>query len=122
MAPERRILREGVAAGLIGATAVAVLILVFDIASGAPPESPAILGSLIFRGIGDPTQVKVSASLVLGYTIVHGVGFLVVGLIAAGLVAAAEHERAMVLALLIFFAAFEVFFLALVAFWALPVL
>ena len=28
----------------------------------------------------------------------------------------------MVLALLIFFAAFEVFFLALIAFWALPVL
>jgi hypothetical protein len=46
----------------------------------------------------------------------------VVGLIAAALVAAAERERAMVLALLIFFAAFEVFFLALVAFWALPVL
>jgi hypothetical protein len=59
---------------------------------------------------------------VVGYTIVHGLGFVVVGLIAAALVAAAERERAMVLALLIFFAAFEVFFLALVAFWALPVL
>jgi hypothetical protein len=45
-----------------------------------------------------------------------------VGLVAAFLVGAAEREPAMVLALLIFFAAFEVFFLALVAFWALPVL
>jgi hypothetical protein len=122
MAREGRILREGILAGLIGAAAVAVLILVFDIAGGVPLESPAILGSLIFRGTRDPTLVQVSAALVLGYTVVHGLGFVVVGLVAAALVAAAEREHAMVLALLIFFAAFEVFFLALVAFWALPVL
>jgi hypothetical protein len=122
MAREGRIVREGVVAGLIGAAAVAVLILVFDIAGGAPLQSPAILGSLIFKGVRDPTLVTVSAGTVVGYTIVHGLGFVVVGLIAAALVAAAERERAMVLALLIFFAAFEVFFLALVAFWALPVL
>jgi hypothetical protein len=122
MAHEGRVLREGVVAGLIGAAAVAVLILVFDIAGGAPLQSPAILGSLIFKGVRDPTLVTVSAGTVVGYTIVHGLGFVVVGLIAAALVAAAERERAMVLALLIFFAAFEVFFLALVAFWALPVL
>jgi hypothetical protein len=122
MAREGRIVREGVVAGLIGAAAVAVLILVFDIAGGAPLQSPAILGSLIFKGVRDPTLVTVSAGTVVGYTIVHGLGFVVVGLIAATLVAAAERERAMVLALLIFFAAFEVFFLALVAFWALPVL
>jgi hypothetical protein len=122
MAREGRIVREGVVAGLIGAAAVAVLILVFDIAGGAPLQSPAILGSLIIKGVRDPTLVTVSAGTVVGYTIVHGLGFVVVGLIAAALVAAAERERAMVLALLIFFAAFEVFFLALVAFWALPVL
>ena len=63
-----------------------------------------------------------SAGPVLGYTILHGLGFIAVGLIAAFLVASAEREPAMVLALLIFFAAFEVFFLALIAFWALPVL
>ena len=44
------------------------------------------------------------------------------GLVAAFLVSSAEREPEMVLALLIFFAAFEVFFLALIAFWALPVL
>ena len=41
MAHEGRVLREGVVAGLIGAAAVAVLILVFDIAGGAPMQSPA---------------------------------------------------------------------------------
>jgi hypothetical protein len=122
MAAERRIVREGVIAGLIGAAAVAILILVFDIASGAPLQSPAILGSAILKGIRDPNLATVSAGTVVGYTIIHGLGFIVVGLIASYLVASAEREPAMVLALLIFFAAFEVFFLALIAFWALPVL
>ena len=122
MAAEGRIVREGIVAGLIGAAAVAVLILIFDIASGAPLQSPAILGSAILKGIRDPSLVTVSAGPVLGYTILHGLGFIAVGLIAAFLVASAEREPAMVLALLIFFAAFEVFFLALIAFWALPVL
>ena len=122
MALEGRIVREGIVAGLIGAAAVAILILVFDVAGGAPLQSPAILGSVIFKGIRDPSLVTVSAGTVVGYTIVHGLGFIAVGLIAAFLVATAEREPAMVMALLIFFAAFEVFFLALIAFWALPVL
>ncbi len=122
MAAESRIVREGVVAGLIGAAAVAILILLFDIAGGAPLQSPAILGSAILKGIRDPNLATVSAGSILGYTIIHGLGFIAVGLIAAFLVASAEREPAMVLALLIFFAAFEVFFLALIAFWALPVL
>lgn len=122
MVSDPRVVREGIAAGLIGATAVAVLILVFDVAGGAPLQTPAILGSLIFHGVRDPHAVTVTAGAVLGYTVVHGVAFVLVGLIAAALVAGAEREPAMVLALLIFFAAFEVFFLALVAFLALPIL
>ena len=122
MALEARIVREGVVAGLFGAGAVAMLILIFDVASGAPLQTPAILGSVIFKGIRDPNLVTVSAGPVVGYTIVHALAFVGVGLVAAILVGAAEREPAMVLALLIFFAAFEVFFLALVAFWALPVL
>ena len=122
MALEGRIVREGVVAGLIGAAAVALLILVLDVAGGAPLQSPAILGSAILKGIRDPNLVTVSVGPIVGYTIIHGLGFIAVGLIAAFLVATAEREPAMVLALLIFFAAFEVFFLALIAFWALPVL
>jgi hypothetical protein len=122
MALDARIVREGVTAGLVGAGAVALLILVFDVLSGAPLQTPAILGSAMFKGIRDPSQAIVSVGTIAGYTAVHALGFVGVGLIAAFLVASAEREPAMVLALLIFFAAFEVFFLALVAFWALPVL
>ena len=122
MAAESRIVREGIVAGVIGAAAVALLILIFDVASGAPLQTPAILGSAILKGIRDPNLATMSAGTVLGYTVVHGLGFIVVGLIASFLVASAEREPAMVLAVLIFFAAFEIFFLALIAFWALPVL
>jgi hypothetical protein len=122
MALDGRTVREGVVAGLIGAATVALLILGFDLAGGAPLQSPAILGSVIFKGVRDPNLVTLSAGPVIGYTIVHGLGFVVVGLVASLLVASAEREPPMVLALLIFFAAFEVFFLALIAFWALPVL
>jgi hypothetical protein len=65
--------------------------------------------------------VTVSAGPILGYTILHG-SVRRWGWSRRSWWRAAEREPAMVLALLIFFAAFEVFFLALIAFWALPVL
>ena len=112
---------KGVVAGLIGAAAVAFLILVFDVAGGAPLQSPAILGSAIFKGMRDPNLVTVSAGPVIGYTILHGAGVRRAwGWSRRSWWPRAEREPAMVLALLIFFAAFEVFFLALIAFWALP--
>lgn len=124
---EGRVLREGVVAGLVGAAAVALLFLAFDASQGVPLQTPAILGraiAAIARGaaVPDPGGAAVSAGPVLGYTAVHGLAFVVVGLVAAFLLQGAEREPAMLLALLVFFAAFEVFFLALVVFLARPVL
>lgn len=122
MGLERRVIREGINAGLIGAAVVAVWFLIVDATQGAPLRTPAILGAVIFQGVRDPAAVSVTVGTVLGYTVVHGVAFIAFGIIAALLVAGAEREPAMLLALLIFFAAFEVFFLALVSFLAQPVL
>lgn len=124
---EGRVWREGVAAGLVGAAAVAGLFLVFDLVQGVPLQTPAVLGRAIaallrLQPVPDPHAVAVTAPAVAGYTVAHAVAFVVVGLIAALLLQAAEREPAMLLALLIFFAAFEVFFLALVVFLARPVL
>jgi hypothetical protein len=47
---------------------------------------------------------------VLGYTVVHGLAFIVVGIIGAALIAGAERQPVFVFALVIFFTAFEVFF------------
>jgi hypothetical protein len=123
MAAEWRIAREGIVGGLIGATVVAFWFLVFDTIQGAPLRTPAILAraiSALLSGqvVPDPATVSTSIGAVLGYTILHGLAFVVVGLIAALLVAGAEREPVMLLALLIFFAAFEVFFLAVAVFLA----
>ena len=120
MSAEARIVREGVAAGLIGAATVAVWFLVFDVIQGAPLQTPAVLWAGLIRGAVSAGPVGIGP--VLGYTVVHVVAFVAFGIVAAALVAGAEHEPAMLLALLIFFAAFEVFFLALVTFLARPVL
>ena len=114
---------KGSSAGLIGAAAVALLILIFDIASGDAAPEPGDPGLGHPEGhprpqprhrLGRPRPRLHRSSTASASSPWDS--------IAAFLVASAEREPEMVLALLIFFAAFEVFFLALIAFWALPVL
>lgn len=127
MALHWRVTREGVGAGLVGAATVALWFLLFDAVQGAPLRTPAVLGRVIGamargQGLPDPHSVLVSAAPILGYTILHGLAFIAMGLVAAALVEGAEREPAMLLPLLIFFAAFEIFSLALVVFLAQPLL
>jgi hypothetical protein len=117
-----RIVREGVVAGLIGAGVVAAWFLLFDALQGEPFRTPSILWAAIFQGVRTPAAVSPGVLPVLAYTVVHVLAFVAVGILAAALMAGAEREPAMLLALVIFFAAFEVFFLALVVFLAQPVL
>ena len=52
--------------------------------------------------------------LILGYTVVHGLAFVLFGIIAALLVVAAERQPILIVGLFMLFAAFEVFFFGLV--------
>jgi hypothetical protein len=122
MSDDARIVREGIVAGLIGAAAVAAWFLVFDLIQRTPLQTPAVLWQGLVRGAVPSGAVSAGVGPVLGYTIIHVLAFAAFGIVAAALVAGAEREPAMLLALLIFFAAFEVFFLALVTFLARPVL
>ena len=106
------VLREGVIAGCIGATVVAVWFLIFDLARGKPFLTPALLGAVVFYGARSPTGLEISAGPILGYTILHGLAFIVFGLIVASLVAASEREPTLLIAVAILFASFEVFVLA----------
>lgn len=113
-AAERSILREGVVAGLIGATVVAVWFLVFDIARGQPLLTPALLGAFVFFGVQTPVGVEISLMPIIGYTILHGFAFITFGIVAATFIAVAARERALFVAFVILFAAFEVFFVAVI--------
>lgn len=109
------VVREGVIVGLAGAAVVAVWFLALDAATGQPLRTPAALGSFVFLGAESPTEIEVSARTVLGYTVLHGALWVVVGLIAAALASAAERTPPLLLAAGLFFVTFEAFFMGVVA-------
>ncbi len=109
-----RILYEGALVGLAGAAAVALWFFLYDLAAGAPFRTPALLGAALFEGLRDPAALKITPSLVLQYTVVHGLAFLVFGWGAAGLFALADRDRHVLFGVFMLFCCFEVAALAAV--------
>jgi hypothetical protein len=102
------VLREGVAAGLLGAAAVAAWFLLIDLIQAEPLRTPSVLGTAFLRA-------QPGAPAIILYSVVHAGAFVLFGLVASVLIAGAEREPMFVFALVILFTAFEVsFFSALV--------
>jgi hypothetical protein len=89
--------RDGMITGLLGAAAVAAWFFIVDTAEGRVLFTPAALGSAAFLGARSAAQVEISASVVLGYTVLHLVLFLTIGITAARLAAAARDSRVVLL-------------------------
>ena len=106
-ADEHRTLREGVTAGVLGATAVAIWFLILDAAAGRPFYTPQMLGSSMATFFGAPGTGN-AIPLVLGYTLVHFAAFIIVGLIVSAIVNGAESEPSLLIGFAILFVAFEV--------------
>ncbi len=115
LGPWVNILFEGIVAGLIGGTVVAVWFLLCDLGTDAPFHTPGLLGGVMLEGIYDPAAIQVSVPLVLGYTVLHYAAFILFGLVASCLVAASEREPILLFGFFVLFACFEVFFLGLSA-------
>src|SRR5437870_1715261 len=98
------VVREGIVAGLLAAAVVAVWFLAIDAIQGEPLRTPKLLGTALLRQ-ADPFTAIVS------YTIAHGIAFALFGIAGAMLIAGAERQPLFVFALVIFFTAFEVFFI-----------
>ncbi len=111
----KRVMREGVTVSMLGASVVAVWFLVVDAMAGVPFRTPALLGGVLFHGVTDPLHPAVTAEVILQYTLVHGVVFLVFGLMVAGLLALADREPRLLFALVILFCCFEVFVVGAIA-------
>jgi len=107
--------REGLVAGLVGAAAVAVWFLLYDLAAGAPFRTPALLGAAVLEGLRDPRALVITAPLVLKYTVIHGAAFVTFGWLAAWLLALADREPRLLFVFFMLFCCFEVFFAVLVA-------
>ena len=115
LGPWTRIAREGLLSGLLGAGAVAVWFLLYDIAAGVPLRTPALLGAALFHGLRDPSALVITAPLVAEYTAVHGLAFVLFGWVAAALLALADREPRLLFAFIMLFCCFEVFTFAMIA-------
>lgn len=107
MAEGHNSFREGVYAGFIGATAVAIWFFIVDVVAGAAFMTPDLLGRGLISVLGTTMMPDTMASHVIGYTIFHYAAFSLVGVLLAMLVHQAERTPAVVAGFLIAFVAFE---------------
>lgn len=112
---DNRIVREGVAAGLLGAAVVAVWFLIVDMVVGRPLYTPAALGSAMLYGAAAADAVLVSPATVLGYTLYHVAAFTFLGITASALVTQAGKFPPLFFGLILLFVVFETFVVLLVA-------
>src|SRR5262245_56142683 len=105
---------EGIRAGLVGASIIALWFLVVDTIAGRPFYTPALLGEALFHGgegLAGIGATKPSLELVAGFTWVHYLVFMLIGVGAARLMALAERNPNLGFGIVLFFAVFEFGFL-----------
>src|SRR5687767_7080422 len=109
----KNVLLEGATAGVIGAVMVAVWFLAYDLLRDTPLRTPSLLGAALFDGWSHAAPVETSTRLVIKYTIVHGLAFIVFGCALAGLFAIADRDFRFLFAIFMLLCCFQVAFLAL---------
>jgi hypothetical protein len=106
------IVRDGIVAGILGATAVALWFLGVDMIYSHPFATPAALGRGLL-GILGPRGNEGTAVFVAVYTVFHFAAFIAVGLLVAVIVHFAEREPSVLAGAMMLFVAFEIGFYAL---------
>lgn len=112
---QHAVIREGIIAGALGATAVALWFLIVDVIAGRPFFTPLTLGRALFSVLGAIPADESPLVHLAAYTAFHYIAFAGVGIVAALIIHAAEEEPAVLAGALILFLAFEVGFLGFVA-------
>jgi hypothetical protein len=108
MAERHNSIREGVYAGIIGATAIVVWFAIIDIVSGMPFHTPNILGAGLISILGKPPMMPDTVGFhVFIYTVFHYVAFILVGITMASIVHQSARTPAVLAGFLIAFVAFE---------------
>jgi hypothetical protein len=120
-----RVFQDGVVAGLLGAATIAVWFLILDFIEGRPLHTPSVLGTALFRrgqGLGDPASLPVSLDMVLMFTWVHGLVFIMIGGVASWLLSQVERHPSIGVGILILFIVCEFGFLVVAMLLAQPLL
>lgn len=109
MAEGHNSIREGVLAGFLGATAIAVWFLIVDVIAGHPLYTPDLLGRGLISILGKPPAMPdTMMTHVAAYTIFHYVAFAIVGVIVAIVVHQSAQTPAILAGFLIMFVMFEI--------------
>jgi hypothetical protein len=82
---------DGVFAGLIGASAVALWFLVVDAALREPLFTPSLVASTLLRGVPASPDHGVDLTMVAAFTAIHSFLFIVFGIAASWLVDQFQH-------------------------------
>jgi len=120
-----RLYQQGIIAGLLGAATIAAWFFVVDLWSGRPFFTPTALGAALFRsgaGLASPGSLEASAELILMFTWVHLLVFMVIGGVASRLLGLAEHNANVGFGILLFFVIFMYGFIVTAMIFAQPVL
>lgn len=89
----RRLLADGIVAGLIGYLTVAIFFAVANVAVGrSAVHTAALLGEALFWGLRDPASVVIDPGPVLAFNGVHLLAFMAFGFFAAWLVYEIERH------------------------------
>lgn len=115
MADEREnTIREGIIAGFLSATVIAVWLFIVDVIARHPFFTPRVLGkglvSILGIHMADTTALYVGV-----YTVFHYASFAIIGILVATIVHAARRTPAVLAGFLIMFIAFELGFYGLAA-------
>jgi hypothetical protein len=125
MSDKAMVCLDGVIAGLIGATIVAIWFLFMDAVTRLPLYTPTVLGEgLLLReqGLASNVGEQASLKLTLMYSGVHGLVFMVLGVIAAYLLLLSKKKLHLGIVLIALFAVLELGFVGSAFFVAKPVL
>jgi peptidoglycan/LPS O-acetylase OafA/YrhL len=106
--------REGLIAGFIGATSIAIWFLIVDTVANRPFYTPTVLGIGLLSVFG-PRGDEGPVAQVIAYTIFHYAVFFGIGILVSYIVHRAEKDDTVLAVALILFVALEVGFYGLVA-------
>ena len=105
------IVGDGTMAGVIGASAIALLFLVVDTVRREALFTPSVLASALLRGSPPSEAAAVDLSMVAAYTVIHGAAFVAVGIVAAWVTALRRSSVATFTLAIALFGALELGFL-----------
>jgi hypothetical protein len=99
--------KEGIVAGVLGATAVAVWFFIVDLIGARPFFTPQVLGEGLLRILGTPRPLDSPALHVAIYTVFHYVAFCIVGAIVVAIVHQGHRTPGILAGLLMLFVALQ---------------